>query len=354
MGDHDELAGDFATFNDSDRFQEDHWIIYSRLRFSERENYLANLRNSSERDRIIRELQRIESLRSSFVSIGENAVLMWKHDLCRAQWKNDAFRSREDNLYYLEDRIEDMHLEPEAESKRRLRWEERILRDVGKWKQVPYPPKPKEPKEEAVHDEEEPRDGETPKSKKRFRGLFTRGKATESYRPRPKKKKRLPKSPKEERPRPADSYQLTVTQVTLEKWTSTASFEQFQVERYPLNDFLFAEGLNPLSKTSRGDTIRYFHLPANNMHWIEVHSHSLIVVSANITFRKRLDDIMAKRRRGITTIAERQITCNDLLNFFATSTGPLCSMEELTIPRVLDTWPRIALGLFLVCYHSMK
>jgi hypothetical protein len=48
--------------------------------------------------------------------------------------------------------------------------------------------------------------------------------------------------------------------------------EKFPDQKIPLDDLLYREdkATNPLMKECPPNMIRYFHLPANNMSWVEV------------------------------------------------------------------------------------
>jgi hypothetical protein len=110
-------------------------------------------------------------------------------------------------------------------------------------------------------------------AKARLLKALCKGEGTQNEgRPKTKKKKRRPNPPKEPRPRPPDSYELTITRITLRRSDPAyeSSFMSYEMKKYPLNNYLYKEK-NPLTEACEPDTIRYFHIPAYNMQWIEVH-----------------------------------------------------------------------------------
>ncbi|CAG8983894.1 hypothetical protein HYALB_00005533 [Hymenoscyphus albidus] len=77
---------------------------------------------------------------------------------------------------------------------------------------------------------------------------------------------------KPERPKPHDSYGISVSKITLEKSSTSSSYMNSGIERYDLHKVLYDKENNPLRRmasTDNPNTIRYFHFPSNNMHWIE-------------------------------------------------------------------------------------
>jgi len=291
---------DFVPIDIPDRLQDDHLIEYFRIRFDIRKAYLRNLRNAEgtkdqkikkkkEADRIEKELTRIEALKSTFVKQPENDLLAWNVDRCRFHWKNHAKDSVEENLKTLEERVEEMDLEKDEEKGIdeplcRSNWERQILNKVKIWdRPLPPPPKPKIPEEEKrAKEQKEEAERKALAMKKasflgRLQAALCKNEDTDKE-SLPKKKKNRPKdkTPKEKRPPPKDSYGLTVTKITLRKCdskTSTStSFMNYDIEKYPLDQCLFKTGpkKSPLSEKCEPDTIRYFHIPANNMQWIEV------------------------------------------------------------------------------------
>lgn len=299
----DGLPGeDFIPIDIPDRFQDDLLIKYFRQRFHDQSEYLKNLRQATgifygdgtaahrkkmkiEHDRIIKELHRIEQLRASFAETSENALVMWQFEHCRADWKNHAYNSWLKNMETLTERIDYMELEPLEDREQRERLEKRILSRVAKWSRAPYPPKPADPeqekrtKEKMEADEKRLRERKENSTKARLLRTYKKWKGeADEPKPKPKRKKRRVDPPKPPRPQPADSYGLTMTQITLRRSdpSCAASFMSYEMRKYSLNDCLYNKNNNPFTEKAEKDTIRYFHLPANNMHWIEVFECALL------------------------------------------------------------------------------
>jgi len=165
----------------------------------------------------------------------------------------------------------------EKEHQRRKEWETRILTNVRAWRKSPLPPKPWDLEERRFEDQQE---AKTPFPKKKdspiadlLVGLF-KGQHhhyEEDVEEKPMKKRKKAEVPKASRPRPTDSYGYMVTEIVLRKDViSSTSFMSYDTRKHPLNNCLFETEHNPLTKKCEPDTIRYFHFPANNMHWIEV------------------------------------------------------------------------------------
>ncbi|KAG9229786.1 hypothetical protein BJ875DRAFT_177511 [Amylocarpus encephaloides] len=252
--------GDFVPLDIPDRLQDDPLIEYFRIRYEKRESYLSKLRNAEgtedqkkkkdiEANRIDTELDRIKTLRSSFATTPENKRVIRDFDRCRTQWKNHAIASRHKNLKTLEKRVEDMDLEKDEPLRRKI-WELRILNEVTEWKETQLPTVPKYSEDEKQMQEKDQKEAK----------------------PSNKKPRRKSDAPKEKRLRPMDSYGLTVTKITLRKSNKkfSSSFMSYDIKKYPLDQCLFEDGpKNPLTEKCELDTIRYFHIPANNMQWIE-------------------------------------------------------------------------------------
>ncbi|TAQ87980.1 hypothetical protein B7494_g3667 [Chlorociboria aeruginascens] len=79
-------------------------------------------------------------------------------------------------------------------------------------------------------------------------------------------------------PQPGDGnledpgYDFTVSQITLTKSDPNEnlhSFGNYQIKQHPLHKIIHEKYDNPLMEECPPNTVRYFHLPANNMVWIE-------------------------------------------------------------------------------------
>ncbi|KAM3064672.1 hypothetical protein ACMFMF_011848 [Clarireedia jacksonii] len=284
------VGEDFVPIDIPDRLQDDYLIKFLRIRFDEQDDYLAaleNVRDTAEKEeqrrkmaievhRIRKELERIETLRSSFASTPENDNAMRRFDWYRDNWKLHARNKCAENLKNLDDRVLKMDLEI-ADRSRRVEWERRILHKVQRWSQGVISPKPKSPEEERKEQEDKEEAERKASQRKRERAKRFLGSLCEGKRPEDeenvhhKKKKKRTEPAKESRNRPEDSYGLTVSQITLRRSdpACTSSFMSYEMKKPSLNDCLFKKENNPLTEPCEDNAIRHFHIPANNMHWIE-------------------------------------------------------------------------------------
>jgi hypothetical protein len=295
-----EPVGDFVPIDIPDRLQDDYLIKFLRIRFDEQDDYLADLekvRDTAKKEeqgrkmaievhRIRKELERIETLRSSFASTPENDNAMRRFNWYRANWKLHARNKCAENLKNLDDRVVKMDLEIDDHS-RRVEWERRILHKVQRWSQDSIPLKPKSPEEERKEQEDKEEAERKASQRKRERAKRFLGSLCEGKRPEDeenvhhKKKKKRTEPAKESRNCPEDSYGLTVSQITLRRSdpACTSSFMSYEMKKPSLNNCLFKKENNPLTEPCEDNTIRHFHIPANNMHWIEVRRPSLFNLS---------------------------------------------------------------------------
>jgi hypothetical protein len=292
------VVGDFVDIDIPDRLQDDCLVRFLRIRFDEQDAYLAGLKkirdNPSEQPavkkkmeielhRIKKEMERIKTLRQSFASSLENDFVMDRFNWYRAYWRLQAQNKSADNLKDLDlqhSRVSKMGLDPEDYS-RRLKWERQILQKVGEWTKHPilslYTQPPKDPEEEKREEEEEEKKKAAARKKREsLRGklgaLFEQKEIESEDKPLNNPRKRRSEPPKVKRPRPLDSYGLTVSEITLRRSDKAcaSSFMSYEMQKHSLNDGLFKKENNPLTKKCEKNAIRYFHIPANNMHWIEV------------------------------------------------------------------------------------
>lgn len=343
------VGGDFVPIDIPDRLQDDCLIKFLRIRFNERGHYLARLekvRDTAKKEeqrrkmaievhRIRKELDRIKTLRSSFASTPENDNAMRRFNWYRANWKLHALNKCPENLENLDDRVKKMDLEIHDHS-RRVEWERRILHKVQEWPQDGIPPKPKSPEEEGK-EQEDKEEAERKASQRKKR----------------KKKKKRTEPAKESRNCPEDSYGLTVSQITLRRSdpACTSSFMSYDMKQPSLNDCLFKKKNNPLTKPCEDNTIRHFHIPANNMHWIEVHRPSLFNLSRADNYpRKQYRATMAKIRASLqnTIIVNPTTIWRSLQICFAASFGLRYNMAGLMTRFTQDICGHTALGLRLV------
>lgn len=229
--------------------RDDCLIRFSRSRFSERGRLLQEF-DLVQREAVERDLDGIARLRVSLPSSGLQ-VLAYRKVL----WTRYAIdRGRRDlrNIAIKSDKRRSL---TNDESARHFLWERRILLTVGKWEMPPKPPLP--------------RSLQDPNS---IRNRMSRAWSTQ----KPLAPVLVPVD---------DTYGVKVPGITFRKskvgegiFSST-----YDLEMYPLSLILSDKDMNPLAKRCEPNTIRYFHLPANNMHWIEVCSfNNLFLIFLNL------------------------------------------------------------------------
>jgi len=262
---------DYVDDDIPNRLKDDRLVKFLRIRFDEQKDYLDDLKSTRDDisepsdvrrksgidfHRIKKEMERINTLRSSFEASEENDFVMRRFNWYRASWRLEAQKKSAGNLEDIQKRVSNMYPDPEEHHfiAKRLNWERQILNKVQDWTRDPIlssPGPPKDP-EELKREQEEAAEAE-----KKVQN---------------KKKKKRAEPAKVQRPRPPDSYGLTVSEITLRRSNDAckASFMSYEMHKHSLNDALFKEDNNPFTKKCKKNTIRHFHIPANNMHWIEV------------------------------------------------------------------------------------
>jgi hypothetical protein len=80
---------------------------------------------------------------------------------------------------------------------------------------------------------------------------------------------------KPEKPSAANGYGMNAYALFFresEGYSDSTCFEEFPNQKLPLKDLLYNKDkkTNPLMRDCEENEIRYFHLPANNMDWVEV------------------------------------------------------------------------------------
>jgi hypothetical protein len=73
---------------------------------------------------------------------------------------------------------------------------------------------------------------------------------------------------------PLDGYGINVAEYKLRKEDFMFSYGHFSVAGYPLQDILHNKEDNPIRQNGEPHTLRYYHFPANSMHWVEVRAHT--------------------------------------------------------------------------------
>lgn len=278
-----------------DQLQDDVLVQYLRCRYSQRKDLLGS--NPDAKVRVKSEKKRIKKLRKTYEETEENEPVVHDFKRLRAAWKVHAKDKSGDELKNVSKRVSEMRSlkkKPE-ERKRRIQLERKILSQVQRWDTEQYDPSTPIQANHAPSDSELGSPG-------CFSGLSrVFGKDTKKGKDKNKKKPfddDSEEQPKPNRPRPPDSYGITVSKITLKKTPLSSSYMSYEIERYPLNDVLYNKKDNPLKRmadTEDPNTIRYFHFPSNNMHWIEVFIPNISsFCKTKSSFRKPLGDTMTK------------------------------------------------------------
>jgi hypothetical protein len=86
---------------------------------------------------------------------------------------------------------------------------------------------------------------------------------------------KMESDPEATKPSPTNRYGLNANMILFEdskKYTDKDYPEEFPNQKIPIDELLYRKdrARNPLMKECPPNMIRYFHLPANNMSWVEV------------------------------------------------------------------------------------
>jgi hypothetical protein len=109
-----------------------------------------------------------------------------------------------------------------------------------------------------------------------------------------------------------------------EKYTDKHCFDQFPNQKLPIKDLLYNKDkdTNPLMRACEESEIRYFHLPGNNMEWVEVSlSFPRLLTTAHRWSRKPLHVITTKSALSMMAFFDVQsshrqrLTCSCVPNF---------------------------------------
>lgn len=200
-----------------------------------REQYLNSV-NPKRKVRIEHERDRIKKLRVKFFANQTKQDLIATHERRRAEWRNEAIENQERNIEELETRrLRYLASEPEptVESTRQIRVfqnERRVLDAISKWEKDELSTVPLPTTSSPVVENE-----------KLDYGLkacimhFQKGGGGHTH------KHKHPKV-----------------------------IGEFPNQKVPINDLLTKSDDNPLRESCKDGMFRYFHLPTNNMAWIEV------------------------------------------------------------------------------------
>lgn len=229
--------------------RDDILVRYFRSRFSERRRILQEF-DPEQREGVERELGGIATLRVSLPA-PDIQVLAYR----KVVWTRYAIERAPHDIRDIAAKTGKRRSFSNEESARRFSWERRILLRVRKWEMPPKLPLPR-----ALQD---------PNS---IRQRMSRAWGTQQ----PLAPVLVPVD---------DTYGVKVPGVTLRKsQTARGVFSPgYHLKMYPLSLILSDNDENPLVKRCEPNTLRYFHLPANNMHWIEVcFSQGLFSVFLNL------------------------------------------------------------------------
>lgn len=192
------------------------------------------------------------------------------------EWRRHAIETCGENLQNVETRVVEWKKQNKfkspGDSERRITLEKKILKAVSGWK------KPDEPSElpKILQDEKNAEEDAAALIKDPLTYLIE--KISKRFKPKKVETKRPDLQPREtiDNSRvfehPDDSYGISVHRITLRQSDKScpSSYMSYDTDRFPLSKILLASDTNPLTEPCKPDTIRYFHFPANNMHWIEV------------------------------------------------------------------------------------
>lgn len=273
---------DFAIDEIPIFLRDDCMVKYFRCRFLDRDECIKEF-DDDKQNRIIKELDRIRELRKTFNGAERTrpSIEMFKYR--QACWRNNARKTSQQDLEkLLETKIamQSQEHQPKTESKIadfnakivRVDLEIVILQAArsSEWIKEPPSAKPKE-LEDAEAVEEEAKLSFLDE----FLNIFKKPQVDMARLP--------PKLPPKSKPGsereftiPRDSYGISVTQVKLKKDPAVGDLSSFTYDtttRSELKDILEGANGNPLKRIEGTDVIRYFHIPANNMHWVEVSPH---------------------------------------------------------------------------------
>lgn len=281
------VGEDFFPDDIPEQLKDDCLVAYLRCRYSTREKLRSGL-ETDKQERINRELERIADLRKTFEAEDRNKTAMEIFCYRQIEWRIHAIKSREDYLNNLNAKLDMMMAQNKpkltaAERPRRFELEKLILSAVGNWERATLPPTPNELG--GPEDQEDSKSSILAKFMSKFKKEPLKSNSNLTPNPEPTG------SPNQDFHIPDDSYGISITKVTLKRSHEADSpfFQLEDTQRYPLKEILEDAPTNPLKKCDGTDTIRYFHFPANNMHWIEVSFTSRNIKElANLIRRRRL------------------------------------------------------------------
>lgn len=251
------------------RLEDDCLTNYFRARSGDRASVRGRFPNGEAT--VTRELKRIDDLRKTFEKENEPDMEVFKYR--QAEWKQHAWGSSGPNLQSIDGRVAEMTRLTDDDKKKRKKIERSILAAVGKWEKPSVPLQPASLRE--TPEEVEKVHSKYPMFSK-MREKLCRQHKSEVH---PQRSRHVAEaadnsSQKEDKPIiPDDSYGIAIHQITLKKddVNCPGSYMFHNSVRHHLKDILEPGEHSPLNKEKHiPKTIRYFHIPANNMHWVEV------------------------------------------------------------------------------------
>jgi hypothetical protein len=266
--------GDFTPDEIPEHLQDDCLVKYFRCRYTERKQLLSSLEDESDKKRVQREIERIKNLRVSFFASKENRRVVREYLRLRANWKNDAQKESQDRLSNIGQRVEGMTKIKPGDRIQRENMERDILEQVKHWKwTAPPPPKKKKSKPQQPEASQQPDIMHRLFAK--FRKPMPDPNVDDNTEESDTDSDETEQTESQQRALPADSYGISVNQITLKKSSKddSSSFTGYDIVRHPLNEVLYGTENNPLRRIvdkAEPNEIRYFHFPSNNMYWIEV------------------------------------------------------------------------------------
>lgn len=355
------VGEDFVPYKVPELLQDDCLANYFACRYNERDALKATFKQPKQ-DRVDREITRIATLKTGFEKEDRNRPDINLFKYRQALWKAHAIAACGENLKGVDTKVQAMapfkqldvekkantlpnpeELEDEETARRiaaerrtamerRIAMEKKILEAVKKWATPGIPPKPKELEdaekaEAAAARQEDPLKNLLDKVKKKFWKKESKTKVSRSDREQTADTSRIFDLPE-------DSYGISVHEITLRKSPNSnpSSYMSYEsdTKRHRLSDILSESTEskeNPLTMNPEPDTIRYFHFPANNMHWIEVTIFTNLDNSSLSPRRKLLPDTKAKRPQENLTTGRIQSIVKSRQICSAGSSGHLFNME---------------------------
>ncbi|XMA07793.1 hypothetical protein WAI453_000584 [Rhynchosporium graminicola] len=270
---------DFVPDEIPEQLKDECLVNYFRRRYAERPRLQAEYEKPAEpgkrdqRGRIDREITRIRKLREGFETTKRNEPDIELFKYRQAMWRRYARKTCEDNVSDIEPRVAKLVASKKIESKehgdRRIRIEKNILRAVSSWTMPHEPPLPKILEDAKKADADAAALIKDPLTHL-IEKVTNRFKPKEEIILKPKLERQATVDTSRDFKLPEDSYGISVHKLTLRQPdTCPSSYMSYDTDRYPLKEVLLAGNRNPLTKACEPNTIRYFHFPANNMHWIE-------------------------------------------------------------------------------------